>query len=232
MRKDLQEIRKNGYVIFSIIFVPIILVFLSVFSTVPLAFSHSSFTLSILTTFSSMMVLIPAIITSLMGSTSVIMEKTNHNLEPLLATPVTDSELLAGKALAPLSLGMLMGWIAYASYMGIIDAITYPQLGYFIFPKMINLIQMFMLIPVISTAGTFATLLISSKVNDVRAAQQLSAVVVLPVMLIIFVPIAASGSDLLFNIIIGVILLLVSFMLFITNIKVFRRENILIAWGK
>lgn len=232
MRKDLQDVRKNGYVFYSLLFLPIVLVLVSVLDTYSIALGGSGAPPSLISTFSSIMVLIPAIITSLIGSTSVILEKNNHSLEPLLATPITDTELFAGKALAPLSLGVLLAWLSFTLYSVIIDALTVGKLGYFLFPTELTLIQMFFLTPVIGMLGTFATLLVSSKMKDVRAAQQVSSLVVLPLLLLIFLPIVASGSDLLINVIFGVVILAIATGLFFTCIKAFRRETILISWNK
>ena len=232
MRKDLQEVRKNGYVFYSLLLLPIMLVVISVIDSFAIAFSSSGKASMLLPTFSTILVFIPAIITSLVGSTSVILEKNNHSLEPLLATPITDSELFAGKALAPLSIGILLSWVAFTLYMAIMDVLTYGHLGYFLFPTELTLVQMFFLAPVTGMLGTFLTLLVSSKMKDVRAAQQVSALVVLPLLLLIFLPIIASGSDLLINLLAGVGFLIAALAIFFVSVKAFRRETILISWGK
>ncbi|MCL5955207.1 MAG: ABC transporter permease subunit [Candidatus Thermoplasmatota archaeon] len=232
MRKDLQEVRKNGYVFYSLLLLPIMLVVISVIDSFAIALSSSGKASMLLPTFSTILVFIPAIITSLIGSTSVILEKNNHSLEPLLATPITDSELFAGKALAPLSIGILLSWLAFTLYMAIMDVLTYGHLGYFLFPTELTLVQMFFLAPVTGMLGTFLTLLVSSKMKDVRAAQQVSALVVLPLLLLIFLPIIASGSDLLINLLAGVGFLIAALAIFFVSVKAFRRETILISWGK
>lgn len=229
--KDLQDVRKNGYVFYSLLFLPILLVLVSVLDTTSVAVGTGS-PPGLTDTFSSIMVLIPAIITSLIGSTSVILEKNNHSLEPLLATPVTDSEFFAGKALGPLSIGVLLAWLAFTLYIVITDVLTVGRLGYYLFPTDVTLIQMFFLTPAIGMMGTFATLLVSSKMRDVRAAQQVSSLVVLPILLIVFLPIVAAGSDLLINIVFGIVILGVAIALFFTCTKAFRRETILISWNK
>lgn len=232
MRKDLQDVRRNGYVFYSLLFLPVVLVLVSVLDTISVALSNTASPSPLLDIFSSIMVLIPAIITSLIGSTSVILEKNNHSLEPLLATPITDSELFAGKALAPFSIGVLLAWFAFTLYMGIVDALTFGRLGYFIFPTSITLLQMFFLTPAIGLLGTFATLLVSSKMKDVRAAQQVASLVVMPLLLLIFLPIVASGSDFIINVIFGFGILVASIVLYFISVKAFRRETILISWGK
>ncbi len=232
MRKDLQEVRKNGYVFFSLLLLPIMLVVISVIDSFAVALSTGGSSSPLLSTFSTIMVFIPAIVTSLIGSTSVILEKNNHSLEPLLATPITDSELFAGKALAPLSIGVLLSWIAFTLYIAIMDALTYGRLGYLLFPTDLTLVQMFFLAPVTGMLGTFLTLLVSSKMKDVRAAQQVSALVVLPLLLLVFLPIIASGSDLIINLGAGVGFLAAAIVIFFISVKAFRRESILISWGK
>ncbi len=232
MRKDFQEVRRNGYVFYSLLLLPIMLVAVSVIDSLAIALSTSGQSRALLSTFSTIMVFIPAIITSLIGSTSVILEKNNHSLEPLLATPITDSELFAGKALAPLSIGILLSWVAFTLYIVVMDALTYGHLGYFLFPTELTMVQMFFLAPVTGMLGTFLTLLVSSKMKDVRAAQQVSALVVLPLLLLVFLPLVVSGSDLLINLLAGVGFLVAALVIFFVSVKAFRRETILISWGK
>ncbi len=232
MRKDFQEVRRNGYVFYSLLLLPILLVAVSVIDSLAIVLSTSGQSRALLSTFSTIMVFIPAIVTSLIGSTSVILEKNNHSLEPLLATPITDSELFAGKALAPLSVGILLSWVAFTLYIVVMDALTYGHLGYLLFPTDLTLVQMFFLAPVTGMLGTFLTLLVSSKMKDVRAAQQVSALVVLPLLLLLFLPIVASGADLIINFVAGVGFLVAALIIFFVSVKAFRRETILISWGK
>src|SRR5690349_21858891 len=50
--------------------------------------------------FSSMFLLMPMILPSIIASYSIVGEKSNRTLEPLLATPIKTWELLTGKILA------------------------------------------------------------------------------------------------------------------------------------
>lgn len=233
MNKDLQEIRKNGYVLYSMMFLPLILTIIGIAATVGYTFTigpNGPSGDNISTIFSSMFVLVPAIITTLIGSTSVIIEKNNRSLEPLLATPITDTELFAGKALAPLVPGVLISLFTYGIYIAATDALTFGKLGYLLYPTPLNIVQMFFLIPVIGMLGTFASLIVSSKTRDIRAAQQLSSLVVLPVLILVYVPLFAAGVDLIINLALGVLLLIVALVLFAICVKAFNRENILVNW--
>ena len=114
--KDLQELSKNRYVFYSMLFLPVLLVSITIInidsavSSTPVSITEITVLIS---TFSEIIILIPAIVSVLIGSTSVVIEKNNRSLEPLLATPITDSELLMGKALAPFIPAMILGYAAY-----------------------------------------------------------------------------------------------------------------------
>ena len=47
------------------------------------------------------------------------------------------------KLFAPLSIGILLSWVAFTLYMAIMDVLTYGHLGYFLFPTELTLVQMF-----------------------------------------------------------------------------------------
>lgn len=238
MIKDLQEIRKNGYVFLSILFLPLMLSVMGVIASGAITLTIGSGGaeelpggLSYLPNlFSGILVLVPGIITTLIGSTSIVMEKNNRSLEPLLGTPISDSELFLGKSLAPFLPAMGATYISYAIFIGGTVAITYPSLGYFLVPNSVTYIDMFFLSPIVGLLGTFAALLISSKVKDVRAAQQVSTLVVLPVLLIVFVPTLTSSDNLSIILLFGALMAVAVVFLFYLSVKIFRRETILVSW--
>lgn len=234
MRKDLQEIRHNGYVLYSMLFLPVIMCVIGIVGTVATVLAGGpagTGAVNVSLIFSSIFILVPAIMTTLVGSTSVVIEKNNRSLEPLLATPITDSEFFAGKALAPLIPGVLVALLADVVYIVATDALTYGTLGYLMFPTFLTYIQLFFLIPVVGVLGTFAALIVSSKVKDIRSAQNISSLVVLPVLLLVYVPLFAAGQDIIINLIVGLVLTLVSVVLYTISVRTFKRENILVAWG-
>ena len=231
MRKDLQEMLKNRYVLFSMLVLPVILLLTAIPSTVTLITIGSGGASSITNNmFTGIFVLIPAIITTTIGSTSIVLEKSNRSLEPLLGTPITDTELFAGKSLAPFLPAMGITLVTYAVYISVTDALTYHTLGHLMFPTYLTLIEMFFISPVTGFLGTFSSLFVSSKVKDVRSAQQVSGLAVLPVLLIMFIPMVAAGNDLLIISVFGVALLAAVALLALFTIRIFRRESILVDW--
>jgi ABC-2 type transport system permease protein len=230
--KDFQELTKNRYVFISMLFLPVLLVGISIFDiyTAVTSSSPPSTIATLITTFSTIIILIPAIISVLIGCTSVVIEKNNRSLEPLLATPITDTELLVGKALTPFIPAIILGYAAYGVIIPAVDYLTFPMLGVYVLPTPMLLYEMFVMAPLIGLFGTFVALFISTKIKDVRAAQQVSMLSVMPLffLMIIGTLILASISDLLIVVTVILIFAVVGFAWL--TIKQFNRESILISW--
>ena len=238
--KDLDEFKRNRFIMTTLFGMPIILSltpilsFLTPMVIYPTAIGDAEklaligmlprFTLPLL-------IMIPTITPSIIASYSFVGEKTNRSLEPLLATPTSDEELLIGKSLAvfiPTMLGTFGGFIVD---IVLLDWAAYPLFGRFVVPDLSWAIAMLLLSPGFCILSIEANVLVSSRMNDVRAAQQIGGLVVMPVMLIYFgsltnfFPLAPGNMLIIFSIAVVTVLLLGS----ITK-RVFQREEILTKW--
>ncbi|MGE3403845.1 MAG: ABC transporter permease subunit, partial [Vicinamibacterales bacterium] len=110
---------------------------------------------------------------------TVIGEKQARTLEPLLATPITTFELLAAKVLGSLipAVGLAIGgftvyvllvWLF--ARQGVHTALLNPR----------SLATVFIIGPLASLAALQLAVCVSSRVNDVRSAQQIGALIILP----------------------------------------------------
>jgi len=231
--KDLQELSKNRYVFYSMLLLPVLLVSITIIniysavSSPPVSLVEISFLIS---TFSEIIILIPAIVSVLIGSTSVVIEKNNKSLEPLLATPITDTELLMGKALAPFIPAIILGFVAYGAVISSVDFLTYPVFGTYLLPTIMMLYQMFVMAPLVGLFGTFVALFISTKIKDVRAAQQVSTLAIMPLFFVLVLGslTLASTSDLLLVLTVILVGAVIGFARL--TIRQFNRESILISW--
>lgn len=176
-------------------------------------------------------VLIPTVIPTVIASYSFVGEKLSKSLEPLLATPTSDLELLVGKTMAILLPTMAVTWLSLIPTVIITDLVTEPILGYYILPNDIWLAGVFIVAPLFGILSVLINVIISSKVTDVRSSQQIGGVIVLPA--IAFFIIALAGL-----VILSVVnMLLFAAMIFALDvlvlylaIKAFRREEILVRW--
>ena len=76
------------------------------------------------TEFSNIYILLSMIVPSVIAAYSIIGEKSNHTLEPLLATPVRRWQLLAGKMLAALLPAVLVTWISGGIFIAELAILT------------------------------------------------------------------------------------------------------------
>jgi ABC-type Na+ efflux pump permease subunit len=122
--------------------------------------------------------IVPLMIPSTVAAYSVIGEREQGTIEPVLTTPVEDTELLAGKALAAAIPAALVAWALFGIFMLVIllfgsdrmaDAMwaTQPQ-------------GALVLVPALAGFSTVVSLAISVRSRDIRVAQQLAGLATLP----------------------------------------------------
>ena len=242
-KKDLSVFRKNKYVLYSLIAMPIILgVVLPMIFIFALNAEITSGALSheqalaaagqIVDLATMYFVLIPAILPSIIASYSFVGEKVEKSLEPLLATPTTDGELLLGKSLASFIPCMVVTYVGAAISAIIIDAwsVTTSQIGTILIPNPYWLMVIGVIAPLACIMSVEANIIVSSKVNDIRAAQQLGGLIVLPlVFLVIFASTSAQLSTIITLVVIAA-LAVADIALFYLSKATFQREEILTKW--
>jgi ABC-2 type transport system permease protein len=131
--------------------------------------------------FMAYFLLIPAMVPMAIATQSVIGEKTARSLEPQLATPMEVSELLIGKALASATPAVLATWGVFLLYGLVNGAIADPVLTRLIFNDVWR-VAMFTLVPLICLLSVLLGIVVSSRVNDARTAQQIGGFIVIPVI--------------------------------------------------
>ncbi|MFH1101033.1 MAG: ABC transporter permease subunit [Methanobacteriota archaeon] len=177
-------------------------------------------------------IIIPATLPTIIASYSIVGEKNNRTLEPLLATPTTDGELLAGKILSSFIPTMASTFLAFTLGVLLLNIVLTPYVGYPPLPTITWLLTIFLLSPTACLMSILACVLISSKVSDVRAAQQVGGFVVMPVVVLMLG--VVSGLVLLSPLMIFVaagIYLGIDLGLFYFARAVFNREGILVKWA-
>ncbi|HER45373.1 MAG TPA: hypothetical protein ENO12_00985 [Thermoplasmatales archaeon] len=129
-------------------------------------------------------IIVPATLPTIIATYSIVGEKNNRSLEPLLATPTTDGELLAGKIFSSFVPSMGSTFLAFCLGVVLLDVILLPQVGYPLMPNLTWILSIVLLAPTTCLMSVLACVLVSSKVSDVRAAQQLGGFVVMPVVVL------------------------------------------------
>jgi ABC-2 type transport system permease protein len=137
----------------------------------------------IILNFMAYFLLIPAMVPMAIATQSVIGEKVARSLEPQLATPLHVPELLAGKTLAAALPAVTATWAVYVAYGLINSWIADPRLARFVFSD-VWILAMLTLVPLICLFSVLLGIVVSSRVNDPRTAQQIGGFVVIPIIAI------------------------------------------------
>lgn len=174
--------------------------------------------------------ILPGYIPLAIASYSIVGEKQTRSLEAVLATPVRTGELLAGKAVAALLPGVIAAWIAYGVMAAMVAAVLGSRLmGVVTEPTW--LAAVFALGPAVGLVSVAAGVIVSSRVNDARTAQQIGGVILVPVIALVVVQ--AVGTfvvDAPVFLALAAIVTLVGVGLIRLGAAVFGRESILTRW--
>jgi len=184
----------------------------------------------IATYFLILFMLIPTVVPLTIAIYSVIGEKAARTLEPLLATPVRVGELLLAKSLASAIPAVAVTWIAYAIYLGSVSILGSPAAVRAVTsPRWI--LAIIVMVPLLTLLSVNLGILISTRVNDVRVAQQIGGLVVVPIVGIGILQV--TGRVVLNNesfVGTAAFLLVCDALVFALARVAFQRENILSRW--
>ncbi|MEJ2241474.1 MAG: ABC transporter permease subunit [Candidatus Bathyarchaeota archaeon] len=186
---------------------------------------------NLLDSFSFFIVIGAAFIPLGIASYSIVGEKIEKSLEPLLATPLTDGEILLGKAIAAILPALVVMYAGAIVFMVGVDAVTFGKLGYNYFPNWTFALLLLVLVPLAVIMSVLYSVIVSSRANDVRSANSYSILIFLPLMAIYFASeIRIITLDITGFLIIAGILSAVDIALYFTGTKAFQREEILTNW--
>jgi len=178
-----------------------------------------------------LLIIIPVMIPTVTASYSFVGEKVNRSLEPLLATPATDLELLVGKSASIFVISMAATWIAAVLCVITVNVLTEPVLGYYPLPNVYWILGVLLLAPAMCLMSILTNVLVSSKVSDVRVSQQIGGVLVLPVLAFFFSSmLGVLASGLVPMVLFSLLILAADGGVLYVSLKVFRREEILVRW--
>jgi len=179
--------------------------------------------------FAPFFLIIPVMASSVMASDSFAGERERKTIEALLATPISNSELLMGKILVSFIPAMIVTIASFAVYSTIVDIITFEMFnGILLLPNANWLIMIFGVAPVIAICSIGLTVIISAKVKGFKEAQQISVILLLPVLGLVFGQM--SGLIILGPLVLAAligILAVVDVAIIYAGVRMFHREEIL-----
>lgn len=254
-RKEWAEVFKNRFVLFTVAFLPLIFTALPLImlatmgesgelegltsADMPVQFAELCGGMTgsecgqyfIVSQFMLLFMMMPLAIPVTIASYSIVGEKTTRTLEPLLATPISTLSLLGGKALAAILPAILVTWLGFGVFVVGVVVITG---GGGLLVGILNslwLIAIFVVGPLLALAAVSVAVMVSSRANDPRVAEQLSMLVILPLLGLFFGQVTGLilvNQQVIIWMAIGVAVLDIGLLIFATQI--FQREAILTRW--
>jgi ABC-2 type transport system permease protein len=253
IEKEWAEVFKNRVVLFTVILLPLLFTALPLVmlvatgsedaagdsTDVPTMFAAACGNLSgmdclqvyLVNQFLLLYLMMPMSIPVAIAAYSIVGEKTTHSLEPLLATPVTTEELLVGKSLAAALPAIAATWICFGIFVAVLPLTGVSQgvIGYILGPTW--LLAILLAGPLMAVMAVNFALLVSSRVSDPRVAEQVSMVIILPLLGLLFGQLAGV---LIINVQVVLLLILglvaIDAVLVYLGARLFQRETILTRW--
>jgi ABC-2 type transport system permease protein len=179
--------------------------------------------------FAPFFLIIPLMTSSVISSDSFAGEKERKTIEALLATPISDGELFLGKMLVSFIPSMIVTVTSFAVYTVVFDVMALDIFnGVLLLPNIDWFLLIFGLAPTVALASIGLTVMISVKVKGFREAQQISVVLMIPVLALV---VGQAAGVVVFGPVV-ILALIGLFMLldvavFRVGVRLFRREEIL-----
>ncbi|MGQ9625759.1 MAG: stage II sporulation protein M [Anaerolineae bacterium] len=149
-------------------------------------------------------------------------EKERNSLEPLLAMPISDTELYLGKMLAALILPLLASYLGISVYMlGMYWTMDY-------FPPPVLLVQILLLTTMEAVVMVSGAVVVSSQTTSVRAANLLASFIIIPMAFLVqaeSVIMFWGRYEVLWYILLA--LVVADIILVRMGVRIFNREEIL-----
>ena len=181
LRKEFREYRRNKLIVVTMVLFPALLLGPSLAGLLAINDAPPGLVRALVNQVMLFFLLVPAILPTVVAGYAVIGEREQGTLEPVLSTPVTDGELLLGKAVGASVPGVLFSWGLFILYVGALQLFGAPEVQREALQAR-HVVAQALVAPAIAVYAIEVAMAISARSTDVRVAQQLSGLAVLPVV--------------------------------------------------
>jgi ABC-2 type transport system permease protein len=230
IRKEFREYRRNQFILVTMAALPVVLLSILVAETFHLPEGASEAMLRRPVGEALLFLqLIPVMLPTTIAAYAVIGEREQRTLETVLTTPVSDGELLAGKAIAAVLPAVAISWLLFGVYVGLAELFA-PDVVVSQIWTADQAVAMAFLSPALAGFAIVVGILVSLRSSDFRVAQQLAVLASVPV--IGFVALATfrvvDPSVGLYAVAAAVVFLMDA-VLWRLDVRLFSRERLLTA---
>jgi ABC-type Na+ efflux pump permease subunit len=183
LRKELRDYRRNRFVIGTMAAVPVLFIILPTIQLIAANTTDKALTLRIGLSLLYMLV-IPVTMPSVVCAYSVVGEREQGTLEPVLSTPVSREEFLIAKALAAFVPTLVVAYAVFGIFLAVAALFAHPVIVSAIYAGTHVLVQ-FLFTPLLAGWAIWVGIAVSTRSTDVRVAQQLSVLGSFPPLIIV-----------------------------------------------
>ena len=172
-RKELREYRHNGSIVWTMAVIPLIFILPALIHIFGVAAGSGPSDLLLY------MLGIPALVPSVVAAYSVVGERQQGTLEPVLATPIRREEFLLGKALAAFVPSLAISYAVLVLFLACVELFAHPGIA----PALLrapDLLAQLLFTPLLAAWSIWIGIAISARSSDIRVAGQLSLLASLP----------------------------------------------------
>jgi ABC-type transport system involved in multi-copper enzyme maturation permease subunit len=182
VRKEVREFRRNRFVVGTMAALPFVFLITPMLTLFKVPESASGPQLkAAVGAISLLLLVIPVVVPPVLASYSVVGEREQGTLEPVLTTPVTASELLLGKAAAAFIPSVGISYFVYF-VVAISVRIGAARVVSGLVWHAPQLLAQLLFTPLLATWSIWVGIGISTRASDVRVAQQLATLASLPLL--------------------------------------------------
>jgi ABC-type transport system involved in multi-copper enzyme maturation permease subunit len=180
IRKELTEFRRSRSIVSTMGFFPVMFLILPTVEILALKASASSALLDKRVSLSLVfLLLIPVFLPATVAAYSVVGEREQGTLEPVLSTPVRREELLIGKAAAIFLPAIGLAYLVFGIFLAVVRFGANPVIAAAVWHAPLLLAEV-VFIPLLAAWAIWVGLAISARASDIRVAQQLGILASLP----------------------------------------------------
>ena len=180
--KEVRELRRNRFVVVTMAVLPLVFLITPMVALFSIPASASGAAVKgAVGTLSLFMLIIPLVVPPVMAAYSVVGERSQGTLEPVLGAPVTASELLLGKAIAVFVPSVGIAYVVYFAAAISVRLGAAHNVSSVVWHTP-QLLAQILFTPLLAAWSIWLGIGISTRASDVRVAQQLATLAGLPLL--------------------------------------------------
>ena len=181
VRKELRDYRRKRSIVAAMIILPVIFLIEPVVTIFLIPGTTSGSSLDSYVVFPLLyLLLIPVVTPSAVAAYSIVGEREQGTLEPLLTTPIRRQAFILGKAVAVMIPALGLSYLVFGLFLGAVALFANPAVAAAVFHQGAVILALCLFTPLLAGWAVLVGMAASVRASEVRVAQQLGMLASLP----------------------------------------------------